>query len=93
VKPYDFLIPLFTRYKNILDVSCTFDLPEQDKCDKVHLMNLCSDAIDGINKQTMSYGKLCRWLGFIQGVMCASGLITVDAERDYTRAIFKKNEV
>ncbi len=92
MKSFEFLITLFTRYKNILDCSSTIDLPEQDKCGKIHLMNLCNEAIDGINKQTMAYGKLCRWLGFIQGVMCASGLITVDEERNYTRKIFKDNE-
>lgn len=87
-----FLIPLFERYKSILSASCQFDLPEQDKCSRTHLISLCDVAITGINDETMHYGKLCRWLGFIQGIMCASGLITVDGERDFTRPIFKENE-
>jgi hypothetical protein len=93
VKQFEFLIPLFERYKNILDASSTLDLPEQDKCGKIHLMNLCNEAVAGINEQTMAYGKLCRWLGFIQGVMITSGLITVDGERDFTRPIFKEYEL
>lgn len=93
MKPFQFLIPLFERYKAILSSSCLMDLPEYDKCTKVHLMNLCDVAIQNINDQTMHYGKLCRWLGFIQGVMCASGLITVEEERDFTRPIFKDNEL
>ena len=92
MKPYDFLIPLFERYKAILSSSCLMDLPEYDKCTRVHLMNLCDVAISAINNQEMHYGKLCRWLGFIQGVMCASGLISVDGERDFTRPIFGEHE-
>lgn len=32
--------------------------------------------------------KKHRWLGYIQGILCAYGLTTVDAERDFTRKIF-----
>lgn len=92
MKQLDFLIQLFERYKAILSTSCLMDLPEYDKCSKAHLMNLCDVAIAGIKDGSMHYGKLCRWLGFIQGVMIASGLITVDGERDFTRPIFKEHE-
>jgi len=92
MKQLDFLIPLFERYQLILSRSCQFDLPIHDKCSRDHLVNLCDVAIKGIREETMHYGKLCRWLGFMQGVMVASGLITVDEERDFTRPIFREHE-
>lgn len=33
--------------------------------------------------------KAHRWLGFVQGVIIANGLTTVQAERDFTRSYFK----
>ena len=32
--------------------------------------------------------KMNRWLGYVQGVMVAKGMIKVNEERDRTRAIF-----
>jgi hypothetical protein len=32
--------------------------------------------------------KLSRWLGFVQGVMAAQGLITVAEEREASRPLF-----
>jgi hypothetical protein len=33
--------------------------------------------------------KLNRWLGYIQGVLIESGITTVEAERDWTRPLFR----
>lgn len=33
--------------------------------------------------------KLCRWLGYIQGVLIERGATTVEAERDWTRPLFR----
>lgn len=33
--------------------------------------------------------KLSRWLGYIQGVLIERGYTTVDAERDWTRPLFR----
>ena len=33
--------------------------------------------------------KLCRWLGYIQGVLIENGITTVTAERDWTRPLFR----
>ncbi|QIV65879.1 hypothetical protein Cp1R7AA1_166 [Mesorhizobium phage Cp1R7A-A1] len=33
--------------------------------------------------------KLCRWLGYIQGVLIERGLTTVQEERDWTRPLFR----
>lgn len=90
---YNFLVPLFERYRDLLDKAPDYGFPKRDKCGRDHLIDLCNEAIKGIYSQNMAYGKLCRWLGFIQGVMCSEGLITVDEERNFTRPIFRENEV
>lgn len=33
--------------------------------------------------------KLCRWLGFIQGVLTERRVTTVEAERNWTRPLFR----
>lgn len=33
--------------------------------------------------------KLCRWLGYIQGCLIERRLTTVQAERDWTRPLFR----
>lgn len=33
--------------------------------------------------------KLCRWLGYVQGVLIERGWSTVQAERDWTRPLFR----
>lgn len=33
--------------------------------------------------------KLCRWLGYIQGVLIERGITTVQEERDWTRPLFR----
>ena len=33
--------------------------------------------------------KLCRWLGYIQGVLIERGITTVETERDWTRPLFR----
>jgi len=33
--------------------------------------------------------KLCRWLGYIQGVLIARGYTSVEKERDWTRPLFR----
>jgi len=38
---------------------------------------------------SLEFGKACRWLGFVQGILIGQGLTTVEAERDFTRPFFK----
>ncbi len=33
--------------------------------------------------------KISRWLGYVQGVLIERGLTTVEAERDWTRPLFR----
>jgi hypothetical protein len=85
------LIMLFERYRLIMQET-QLPFPNQDQCGRTHLIHLCHEAIFRIETTSMPYGKVCRWLGFIQGVLCSAGIITVEQERDFTRPIFQGNE-
>lgn len=37
----------------------------------------------------MSVPKLCRWLGYIQGLLIERGFTTVEVERDWSRPLFR----
>lgn len=82
------LIPLFDRYYWLM-ADTIKPFPSATHCDKAHLMYLCKDATARIKNGEMPYGKACRWLGFIQGVLCVCGVLTVAEERDFTRPIFR----
>lgn len=83
----EILGPVFRRYYEMIQ-GATAKFPESDQCEKAHLIHLCNMAMAGIAMKDLPYGKLCRWLGFIQGVLCCMGVTTVQAERDFTRPIF-----
>jgi hypothetical protein len=72
---------MFDRYREILEGK---EFSGPDKTDAVHLRWMC-DNVDCFN---WGVDKVSRWLGFVQGVMIVNGLLTVDAERDYSRPIF-----
>lgn len=77
---------LFLRYERLI-----FDNPDKlsglpNKCGQKHMARLCNEVMT--NAETYPYDKLCRWLGFIQGVLAVQGIIDVDVERDYTRPLF-----
>lgn len=46
-----------------------------------------AEFIAGVS--TLPLNKLNRWLGYIQGTLIAAGLTTVEAERDWTRPLFR----
>lgn len=78
---------LFMRYKSIIsnneEILLTMKLPE--KCEFTHLNNLVNEAINNLEKYPTD--KMHRWLGFIQGVLCVTGLISVDEEREFSRPL------
>lgn len=41
-----------------------------------------------LTDETMPLDKINRWVGFVQGVLAANGLLSVAAERDRTRPLF-----
>lgn len=56
---------------------------------KYRLSALSETAIINLKEQTITYDKANRWVGFIQGVLIANGITTVENERDYTRPLFQ----
>lgn len=82
----DVLTHLFERYeKSGLD---HFDMLVGAVGPKLaaRALNLCKHAQTHINQ--ISEDKANRWLGFVQGVLCAAEILDVDTERDYTRPLF-----
>lgn len=74
---------LLDRYRDILNAAEDWVGP--DKAGRTHLLWML-DELESRHEQSLT--KKHRWLGFIQGVMIANGLMAVDDERDRTRAIF-----
>lgn len=82
----EILTLLFRRYEVAARTQFT---PLSDAVGKdmaARTLNLCAHAIVHINE--LSEDKANRWLGFVQGVLCAAGIVDVDEERDYTRPLF-----
>ena len=82
----DVLITLFDRYarmgrrvQSVLSETLDPDLVEQ-------ALSLAEYAPSHLHE--IDEGKANRWLGFVQGVVIAGGLTTVQAERDFTRPLF-----
>lgn len=79
--PYhDALLACGQRYRLMLRLAKT---PEADP-----LMRFLEEYIDGC-ETAQPDRKLCRWLGYIQRDVIARGLTTVEAERDWTRPLFR----
>lgn len=57
------------------------------KMSKEHLMFMVERIING----DMDIEKCNRWLGYIQGVLCAAGVTTVDEIAFLTAPHFKKS--
>ncbi|RVL37967.1 hypothetical protein [Sinorhizobium meliloti] len=75
---------ILNRYDGMLaeitsKVECC-DVPGTDAC---HLRWMLANIKSGFAGE-----KSHRWLGFVQGVMIARGITTVQAERDFTRPYF-----
>lgn len=64
------------------------DYPPGDPTDitaPAYLISMCRTLIE----QTSMYDdKHSRWLGCVQGIMLANGMLTRDRERDLTRPLF-----
>lgn len=76
------------RYSTMLH---TFGYPKNDD-DKhfkdAQLHEFIYETMEGVAKR-LPLMKLNRWLGYIQGCMIERGYTTVEAERDWTRPLFR----
>jgi hypothetical protein len=79
---------LFERYLQLTrQSSWTEDadnLPKEIRSS--HLTWMCVKALE--NLHVWPEDKLSRWLGYIQGVLAARGIIDVQQERDLSRPLF-----
>mgnify|MGYP001014788732 CR=1 FL=1 len=77
---------LFARYRDFAIQMFEKNDNSNNKCGSENLIKLCEEAM--VNTQKYPSDKMHRWLGFVQGVLAAQGIIDVDVERDYTRPLF-----
>ena len=80
------LTRLFKRYRKMIIENGNRLTGLPNKCNVEHLTALCDHALE--KGQLYPYDKMCRWLGFVQGVLAVRGITDVDVERDYTRPLF-----
>jgi hypothetical protein len=78
----DVTIQLFQRYKSIIEEK----YPEEDgdETSLNHLKWMC----DHVLNSDMPIDKMSRWLGFVQGLLTAKKIISVEEERNFSRPLF-----
>lgn len=84
----DVLTTLFQRYHQMANAQRE-TLEERlgkDLTDRT--IALCRHAMDDLQAPTISEDKANRWLGFVQGVLIAGGVASIEGERDHTRPLF-----
>ncbi|WP_163020478.1 hypothetical protein [Pseudomonas viridiflava] len=74
---------LFSRYKELVQSHAPVLANLPLRCRAEGLLGLCSEVIE--HHDRYPFDKLNRWLGFLQGVLAAVGIIDVDEERDFSR--------
>ena len=67
------------RYRTMLYDFSDWKSVKREDATKLLLEDFIEDALM----------KLNRWLGYIQGVLISWGVTTVEAERDFTRPLFR----
>lgn len=85
VEHYALLVPLFERYRDLAEKHSPALANLAPRCQGPALTALCTEAID--KGPTYPFDKMNRWLGFVQGVLAAKGIIDVDTERSFTRPV------
>lgn len=73
-------VAIIREHKDILDSMAS------EQCRSAALLGLCDEIAS--NCMAYPFDKMCRWLGFIQGTLCAFGILDVDTEREVTRPLF-----
>lgn len=74
---------LLIRYRTILN-SITNELPDKKYISKEYLFWMLEE-IEYNEEQSLT--KKHRWLGYIQGILIAFGILDVDEERNITRPL------
>lgn len=58
---------------------------EEPGCSNEHLRGMLARMERRHLTDEMSYGKMCRWLGWAQGVIVARGVATLDQTKEINR--------
>lgn len=80
----DYLTVVSQRYIDLLANTQTAPFAGAALTEIDHLIWMLQE----IQKLEMSETKANRWLGYVQGCLTMHGLISVEAERNFTRSIF-----
>lgn len=76
---------IFSRYRAISSSNRAALSSLPPECSADSLIQLCDEAI--LHSNQYPFDKLCRWMGFAQGVLCTIRAIDVETERNFTRPI------
>tara|TARA_R110000851_G_scaffold95331_1_gene207144 strand:- start:60 stop:332 length:273 start_codon:yes stop_codon:yes gene_type:complete len=76
------------RYLGLLN-SLGYSPCNMANTDYFHRSHLSWMLLQVRDDQGQSETKKHRWLGFVQGVLCQQGILSVEEERELTRCIFK----
>jgi len=82
----DILMYLFWHYTNMI---VDADIPDLNE--RFNILTLCVVGRDLAAEKKMPVDKGNRWVGYVQGILIAHGITTIDAERDFTRGLFEKH--
>jgi hypothetical protein len=78
-----------TVAKLYIDILVSMDVePMESPCTPFRKPHLLWMLIQIRELNLSSDTKSHRWLGYVQGIMCYEGIITVDDQRNITRGIF-----
>lgn len=79
---------ILDRYASMLEATGAHvpATPEPEGRDSTHLLWMLNEIRTG----AVTGDKAHRWLGYVQGMMIADNLTSVQAERDFTRPLFNR---
>lgn len=83
------LIWLFNYHISVIEKHTTVINRDVKHTSASELIILCNEAIekyDEFFELDKDNAKVSRWLGYVQGVLITIGLLSVDSERNFTRA-------
>jgi len=78
-------------YKTILEESITSYPNKSTELSHSHLIWMCQEVIN--NHAEWPIHKSNRWIGYVQGVLSALQVVSVDTHRDITRKIVEKYNI
>lgn len=85
---YQVLAVLFERYAKLARENAAKLDALPLRCQSTSVLALCNEAMK--NGADYPFEKMNRWVGFVQGVLAATGVLDMDAEREVTRPLLRQ---